>query len=344
MGRNVRQRLLAMILMAGAAAMAGTGASTKAAAPPAPLANGDSVLTGPGLADFLAVDGENVWITNKGRVELWSRQAKLAEVPMAKPCGGMTVAFGSLWVADCQHRRVNRIDTGMSSMVAVIPTGLTTVTGGELNVVAGAGSVWAPSDDAGVIARIDPATNTVIASIKVDPGTTYLAFGEGALWAVSSTARTVQKINPATGRVVGKAALGKQPAFLAAGEGGGWGQEQGDGTPARIDPRTGKGTGRTQVGADWPYGGIDTGGGKVWLRTTADQVVVVVDPKSMAVLGRYGKGAGSGALRYVGPGLWTSAHDVHTLSWWGTTDKEPRSPSGLMGRAFGPWQQLVRTR
>ena len=317
MGRNVRQRLLAMILMAGAAAMAGGSA----AAQPAPLASEDIVLTGPGFADFLAVDGENVWITNKGRVELWSRQAKLAEVAMAKPCGGMTVAFGSLWVADCEHRRVNRIDTGMSSIVAAIPTGLTTVTGGELNVVSGAGSVWAPSDDAGVIARIDPATNKVIASVKVDPGTTYLAFGEGALWAVSTTAQTVQKIDPATNRVVGKAALGKQPAFLAAGEGGVWVQEQGDGTLARIDPRTLKVTGRAKVGKDWVYGDIDIGGGKVWLRTTADQVIVVVDPNSMAILGRYGKPAGSGALRYVGPGLWTSAHDVHTLSWWGTGGK-----------------------
>ncbi len=317
MGLKLRQRFWAMTLMAGAAA---TSAGSAFAAP-APLASEDIVLAVPGFADFLAVDGENVWITNKGRVELWSRQAKLAELAMAKPCGGMTVAFGSLWVADCQHRRVNRIDTGMSSFVAVIPTGLTTVTGGELNVVAGAGSVWAPSDDAGMIARIDPATNTVIASVKVDPGTTYLAFGEGALWAVSSKAQTVQKIDPATNRVVGKTMLGKQPAFLAAGEGGVWVQEQGDGTLARVDPRTVKVTGRAKVGADWQYGDIDTGGGKVWLRTTADQVVVVVDPKSMAILGRYGKPAGSGALRYVGPGLWTSAHDVQTLSWWGTSGK-----------------------
>ncbi len=317
MGRNLQKQLLGMALMAAAAAIA----SGNASAAPAPLASEDIVLTVPGFADFLAVDGENVWITNKGRVELWSRQAKLAEVAMAKPCGGMTVAFGSLWVADCQHRRVNRIDTGMSSFIAVIPTGLTTVTGGELNVVSGAGSVWAPSDDAGMIARIDPATNTVIASVKVDPGTTYLAYGEGALWAVSSKAQTVQKIDPATNRVVGKARLGKQPAFLAAGEGGVWVQEQGDGTLARVDPRTVEVTGRTKVGADWMYGDIDTGGGKVWLRTTADQVMVVVDPKSMAVLGRFGKPAGSGALRYVGPGLWTSAHDVHTLSWWGTGGK-----------------------
>ncbi len=26
--------------------------------------------------------------------------------------------------------------------------------------------------------------------------------------------------------------------------------------------------------------------------------------------------AGSGALRYTSDGIWTSAHDVHTLSWW----------------------------
>ena len=30
----------------------------------------------------------------------------------------------------------------------------------------------------------------------------------------------------------------------------------------------------------------------------------------------FGKSVGSGALRYTDAGVWTSAHDHHTLSWW----------------------------
>lgn len=287
-----------------------------AAPPPAdPQPREEQVLSVPGFADFLAVDGDSVWATNKGRVERWSRAGKLAEVAMAHPCGAMAIAEGALWVADCKEGTLNRIDLKTAKLLAAIPTGIANPQG-ELNVVAGAGSVWVASDNAGKIARIDPADDRVVASIAVDPGTHYLAFGLGALWAVSSGEQSLQRIDPATNQVTGRAKLGKQPGFLAAGEGAVWVQEQGDGTLARIDPATMQVTGRVKVGADLLYGDIDIGGGAVWLRTTADQTFVKIDPASLTVLGRLGKASGSGALRYAGTGLWTSAHDVHTLSWW----------------------------
>lgn len=296
-----------------AALAAGTPAPAPAAQPTQP--HEEQVLTVPGFADFLAVDGDSVWATNRGRVERWSRQGKLAEVAMAHPCGAMAIAAGSLWVADCKDGTLNRIDLQTAKLIVAIPTGIANPMG-ELNVVAGAGSIWVASDKVGKIARVDPATNAVVASVKVDPDSFYLAYGLGALWAVSSTQQSVQKIDPATNSVVFRTALGKQPGFLAAGEGAVWVQEQGDGTLARVDPASGAVSGRVKVGADLLYGDIDTGGGVVWLRTTADQNFVTVDPKTMAITGRLGKAVGSGALRYAGTGVWTSAHDVHTLSWW----------------------------
>ena len=284
-------------------------------APAAGAAPVETVIKVPGFADFLAVDGDTVWTTNKGRVERWSKAGKLAEVPLAGACGAMTISAGTLWVADCKAMTVNRIDIRANRVAAVIPTGLASPDG-EMNVVSGAGSIWVASDKSGVIARIDPATNTVIASIKVEPGTSYLAFGEGALWAVSAPAQTVQKIDPGKNTAVATTRLGKVPGFLAAGEGAVWVQEQGDGAVARIDPATGGVTGRVKVDATLKWGDIDTGGGKVWLRTTAGQTFIVLDPKSLAILARVGAPVGSGALRYTPDGIWTSAHDVHTLSWW----------------------------
>lgn len=293
-----------------------------AAAPADPQPREAQVLTVPGFADFLAVDGDSVWATNKGRVERWSRAGKLAEVAIPHPCGAMAIAAGSLWVADCQEKTLNRIDLATATLVATIPTGIANPLG-ELNVVAGAGSIWVASDKQGKIARIDPADNRVVASVAVDPGTYYLAFGMEALWAVSSDQQSLQRVDPATNQVTGRTKLGKQPGFLAAGEGAVWVQEQGDGTLARIDPATVTVSGRVKVGADLLYGDIDTGGGAVWLRTTADQSFVMIDPRTLAILGRLGKASGSGALRYAGTGLWTSAHDVHTLSWWSLAPGAP---------------------
>jgi virginiamycin B lyase len=279
-----------------------------------PLA-AQQVQTVPGFADFLAVDGSSVWATNHGRVERWSRQGKQAEVKLAHPCGAMARKAGSLWVADCHDGTLNRIDLHRATITATIATGIANPKG-ELNVVAGAGSIWVASEDKGVIARVDPHTNQVIASITVAPSTYYLAFGYGKLWAVSGPGQVLQAIDPHTNAVVHTTALGHEPGFLAAGAQGVWVQEQGDGTVARIDPDSGDVTGRVKVGANLKWGDIDTGGGKVWLRTTDDQVFAVLDPRAPAVLRRVGAAAGSGALRYTHGGVWTTAHDQHTLTWW----------------------------
>jgi virginiamycin B lyase len=299
-------RYAAMAIIGGCIAMT----SAAAAAPPR-----EQILNVPGFADFLAVDGATIWVTNSGRVERWSRRGKLAQVAMRHPCGAMAMAAGSLWVADCDDRTLVRIDLKTAQVVATVATGIAHPDG-ELNVVAGAGSIWVASDDKGVVARVDPASNTIIASIDVSPDTSYLAFGFDAVWAVSSARRTVQKIDPATNSVVKTTMLGQQPGFLAAGEGAVWVQEQGDGTLARIDPITGDVSGRVKVDATLKYGDIDTGGGKVWLRTTAGQTFVVVDPVTLAIRARVGAPAGSGALRYTATGVWTTAHDNHTISWW----------------------------
>lgn len=282
---------------------------------PMAQAHPEQVIDVPGFADFLVVDGDSVWATNAGRVERWSRKGKIAGVPMSKPCGAMAILDGSLWVADCKENALVRIDTQSAQKTATVVTGLAST--GELNVVAGAGSVWVASDnDAGKVARVDPATNTVVASVTVSPGTWYLTYGFGSVWAVSSKSKTIQRIDPATNTVTKTTALGKEPGFLAAGEGAVWVQEQGDGTVARVDPQSGDVTGRVKVGAVLKYGDIDTGAGIVWLRTTEDQTFVAIDPATLTVKARLGKAEGSGALRFAGGGLWTSAHDVHTLTWW----------------------------
>lgn len=280
-------------------------------------AHAEQIIEVPGFADFLAPDGDSVWATNKGRVERWSRRhGKLAEVPIAHPCGAMVIADGSLWVANCDDGTLNRIDLKTAKLVATIPTGIAKLHKAELQLAAGAGSVWIASDAAGAISRVDTATNKVVATVTVDPETSYLTFGFDALWAICLPGQTIQRIDPVTNVVTKRTALGSAPGFSAAGEGAVWVQEQGDGTVARVDPVSGEVTGRVKVGASLKWGDIDTGSGKVWLRTTDDQTFAVIDAQTLAIDARVGKPEGSGALRYTRRGIWTSAHDVHTLTWW----------------------------
>lgn len=273
------------------------------------------------FADFLAVDGDSVWVTNRGRVEQWTAEGMRASTEMPRPCGTMAILSGSLWVANCEDGNLYRINLGTAKVETMIATGIANPKG-ETNVVAGAGSIWVPSGAEGKIARVDPETNAVIATIDVTPQTFFLAFGFDALWAVSSDAQSIQRIDPATNLVTNTAELGKQPGFLAAGAGGVWVQEQGDGTVAKIDPETVVVTGRVKVGETLLYGDIDTGGGIVWLRTTEEQTFVAIDAETLEIRARLGAAAGSGAVRYTPSGVWTSAHDVESISWWSSAEKD----------------------
>lgn len=274
------------------------------------------VIQVPGFANFAEIDprDDTVWINNESKVEHWSTGGKLGEIVMGKPCGAMVIVSNDLWAADCKNGTLNRIDTRRLKITASIHTGLASP--GEFNVAVGAGSLWVPSESKGVISRVDPATLKVIATIPVDPDTWYLVFGYDALWAASSTHNSLQRIDPRTNSVTHRTITGNQPGFLAAGEGGIWVQEQGDGTVARVDPASGDVNGRVKIGAKLKWGEVTAGGGKIWLRTTEDQMFVVIDPATLAIRARIGPQIGSGALRYTAAGLWTTEHDIQTMTWW----------------------------
>jgi DNA-binding beta-propeller fold protein YncE len=275
----------------------------------------EQVISAPGFADFLAVDGTSVWATNRGRVERWTREGKVTEVVMPKPCGAMAVTPGEMWLADCEQRTINRIDTRTAKLTATVHTGIAAPKG-ELSVVRGAGSVWVASDAKGVITRVNPRSGRIIGTVSVAPDTFYLTFAYGYLWAVSDSQQMIQKIDPRTNAVVKTTHLGLQSSFSAAEDGAIWVVEQGDGSVARVDAKSGEVTGRVKIGETLKFSDIDAGGGKVWVRTRAEQLFVVIDPRSLAIEARVGKVQGGGGLRYSPAGLWTSQHDVQLLSWW----------------------------
>ena len=267
----------------------------------------------PGFADFLALDGDGAWVTNEGRVErlVASESKPVATVPMGSPCGAMAVDFGSLWVADCKERVVVRIGLTSHNVEAKVATGLADPTG-ELSIATGAASVWILSDTSGKLARIDPATNTVIATIPVAAGSFAAVFGFGSVWITTTNAGSVQRVDPGTNTVVATIPVGPTPRFLAAGEGGVWTLNQGDGTVSRIDPATN--TVSATIDASVPGGGGDiaTGGGKVWVR--ARKVLLsVIDPRDNLVVRRYGPQAGSGAVRADSTRAWVTAHDTQEV-------------------------------
>jgi virginiamycin B lyase len=299
------------------------------AAHPRPCAAQDSItpisaralvtLTIPGYADFLSPDGEAVWATNEGRVEKLRADHPLpvASVAVPEPCGAMTVAFESLWVANCSDSSFYRIDLKTKKVVGIIRTGLADPSG-ELSLADGAGSIWLLTDRKGVMSRVDPKTNRVVARIKVAPHSYAAVFGFDAVW-ISRTGLkgapgpgSVQRIDPATNKVIATIPVGPVPRFLAAGEGGVWTLNQGDGSVTRIDPRSNQAVATVQLGMKGGGGDIAAGGGRVWVRGTR-VLLAAIDPATNRVVERFGPPAGSGAVRVAGNLVWVTAHDVHKV-------------------------------
>jgi len=261
-----------------------------------------------GFPDFLASDDSGVWVTNVDRVEklVLGSPTPVASVAVPEPCGAMAVGFGALWVASCREKALYRIDTRLSTVTAVIPTGLAEPTG-ELSVAVGAGSVWFLTDSTGTLARIDPGANRIVHRIRVKPDSYAAAFGFDAVWITNTgkedarVAGSVQRIDPRTNRVVATIPVGSVPRFLAAGAGGVWALNQGDGTVSRIDPATNRVVATIAAGVD-----------RVWVR--ANKVFLsAIDPATNRVVARFGPPMGSGAVRVANDIVWVSAHDVNTL-------------------------------
>jgi virginiamycin B lyase len=287
---------------------------------PTPIAKrAIATLTIPGFADFLVADRNAVWATNEGRVEklLHDHPGPVVSIAVPAPCGAMSVAFRSLWVANCSDSSVYRIDLKTAKLAAIIRTGLADPSG-ELSLAAGAGSVWILTDPKGILSRIDPATNRVVAQIRVAPFSYAAAFAADAVWITNTGPDdatgpgSIQRIDPSTNSVVATIPVGPVPRFLAAGNEGVWSLNQGDGSVTHIDPRTNRPVASLQLGMRGGGGDIATGGGVVWVRGTK-VLLVAIDPTTNRVKEVFGPPAGSGAVRVAGELVWVTAHDIHTV-------------------------------
>src|ERR1700683_2412264 len=137
----------------------------------------------PGSPDWVAI-GDSVWISNNPKNNISELDPKTNQVGSViavakKPCSGLAIAFGSVWVPICSDGSVQRVDPKSQQIVAYIPSGVANTEGG---ITAGEGSIWMPSDAAGVLSRIDPATNKVVSRISIPAGSYTAEFYGDSVW------------------------------------------------------------------------------------------------------------------------------------------------------------------
>jgi streptogramin lyase len=228
---------------------------------------------------------------------------------LAKPCGGMASAFGSLWAPVCGTSSIARIDGKTYKVTNSIPTGVAEVQG---VIAATADSIWLLTDGKTTLSRIDPDQNLVVGELRVPAGCRSLTFGETALWLACPAENKVLRVNAATNLVEKSVEVSAQPQALAVGAGSIWALCRKEGKVDRIDPKTNKVSKTIELGVPNADGAIAFGDGFVWVTETGFPLARI-DVGSETVVQQF-HGEGSGAIA-VSPGaIWLSNVKSGTIS------------------------------
>jgi YVTN family beta-propeller protein len=178
---------------------------------------------------------------------------------------------------------------------------------------AGAGSIWVPNTGDGTVSRVDPASNRVVATIRIGDQPAFyhrdceekwnvhafmgpsfhvrdcdlpsaLAFGAGVLWVLKNDDHTVLRIDPATTRIVARVALGFVPFDIAATDRAVWITGYYVDQVVRVDPSSNQVVARLTV-ADGAAGVAATDQA-VWVASSIAGQLTRIDPVTNTVAAR----------------------------------------------------------
>jgi acetyl esterase/lipase len=228
-----------------------------------------------GVGDVAAGDG-SVWVASYSTNSVG--QVDLATNTVPHPVhvdgpSGLVLGEGAVWVVSPVQGTVTRIDPTTSAVVATIAiatpapglSGLFVPGAGSIAV--GAGAVWATFENFGKVARIDPATNQVVATVKAGSYPS-VAFAAGAIWVMRDDDQALRRIDPATNRVVATIPLHTLPWDLSVTEGALW--VTGDGLIAKIDTSA-NAISQQILATEGTYAGLAVQGSDLWVARLASK-------------------------------------------------------------------------
>jgi YVTN family beta-propeller protein len=180
--------------------------------------------------------------------------------------------------------------------------------GGPMAV--GEGAVWAMSEAKGLLMRIDPKRDAVVATIKVEPPAEAAA-GDGAVWLSNPSENTVTRVDPATNTVAATIRVGAQPEAIAVAPGAVWVSNAGVPSVSRIDPATNRVVATIRIGpksaccADHTH--LIASSRAVWVALTNGNSIVHIDPATNRVVATARLAyRPCGSLAADGSGVWSA--------------------------------------
>lgn len=141
------------------------------------------------------------------------------------------------------------------------------------------GSLWVSNPGLGLIQRIDPATNKLIAEVKVNWPVAAMAAGYDSVWVATRGDKSIARIDAKTNTVKASipVTIADSEGSVAAGEGGVWVVSDRKGVLTRIDPATDKVAATIEVKPN--SSAAMTGFGAVWVSAHDVKKVWALDPR-----------------------------------------------------------------
>ncbi len=213
-------------------------------------------------ADIAAGEG-NVWVASETEGVIWRIDPDTFEVAETISMGDnilrIAVGQGSLWASG--GLGVRRIDLATGSRHDVVYNRC-------YDVAIGEEAVWVTQSLDQQVLKIDPATNTVTATVKLDGQPTEIAYGHDYVWVLlSDTSRLVQ-IDPQSNRVVSTLWLSDLVKTLTIGPDHVW--YTGEQGVMYVEPATSR-AGNTLPPR--PAYGIADYGGSLWITSPNEGIV-----------------------------------------------------------------------
>jgi virginiamycin B lyase len=208
----------------------------------------------------IGTDGTEVWVAlgpgGLAKIDPGTGETLLA-VSVPGEASYAALGAGSVW--STHGRDIGRWDTTTGELLAIIE-----VDGSEVTELLFAhDALWLTVKDDGVVVRVDPSTNEVVATIRTGAGAHGMAADENGLWVTNYRANTVSRIDPATNEVVATISGVGSGVGIAAGEGAIWVSTQREGI-ARIDPATDASQPVVDLPFEWNYG-LAYDNGALWV-------------------------------------------------------------------------------
>lgn len=227
---------------------------------------------------------------------------------------GIAVGEGGVWIPDTGTQKIFKIDPGTNRLALTIPAKVFG-SEGSIGVGAGSiWAITGPGFQS-KLTRFDAATGSEQAAIPMPRGCNGVIFDFDSVWITGSMTNELYRVDPGTNSIIATIAVHPEPGFLSSGEESVWVLNRGDGTVQRVDGRTGEVLATIDADARGRGGDIAVGGGFVWVTTPSVPVIAVDprDNTLLGEFQRPGDTYMGDAIRYGAGSLWVSGKSIFRI-------------------------------